>query len=133
MGPSTVAAGAAAVEASAVALVRSITGRPAEPDALVMSLVLVAGLGVFGLAMWWDRSDRVRQTRRSDVALWLHLLAAPMIAHPTFFLLGVTQGDDISSRAAPLVVGIYLLFVLIAMAIYRRALLGLVGRAVGTD
>src|SRR3546814_7832497 len=73
--------------------------------------------------MWWDRSDRVRQTRRSDVAFWLHLLAAPMIAHPIFFLLGVTQGDDISSGAAAMVVGIYVLFGLIALAIDRCALL----------
>jgi hypothetical protein len=29
--------------------------------------------------MWWDSSDRARLTRRSDVAFWLHLLAAPMI------------------------------------------------------
>src|SRR3546814_8825046 len=73
--------------------------------------------------MWWDRSDRVRQTRRSDVACWLHLLAAPMIAHPIFFLLGVTQGDDISSVAAVMVIAIYIAFGLVALAIARRALL----------
>jgi hypothetical protein len=78
---------------------------------------------VFALAMWWDRSDRVRQTRRSDVAFWLHLLAAPMIAHPIFHLLGVTEGNDIGSGAAVMVVGIYVLFGLIALAIDRRALL----------
>src|SRR3546814_13190166 len=68
MVPITVAAGTAALATMAVALILSITGMPEEPDALVMSLVLIAGLGVFTLAMWWDRSDRVRQTRRSDVA-----------------------------------------------------------------
>jgi hypothetical protein len=122
MVPITVAAGTAALAATAVALVLSIVGASASPD-LVMTLVLVAGLGVFTLAMWWDRSDRVRQTRRSDVAFWLHLLAAPMIAHPIFHLLGVTQGDDIGSGAAVLVVGIYILFGLIALAVDRRALL----------
>ena len=94
----TVAAGTAALAATAVALVLSITGMPERPDALVMSLVLTAGIGVFALAMWWDRSDRVRQTRRSDVAFWLHLLAAPMIAHPIFHLLGVTEGNDRQRR-----------------------------------
>jgi len=122
MVPITVAAGTAALAATAVALALSIVGASASPD-LVMTLVLVAGLGVFTLAMWWDRSDRVRQTRRSDVAFWLHLLAAPMIAHPIFHLLGVTQGDDIGSGAAVLVVGIYILFGLIALAVDRRALL----------
>src|SRR3546814_9912926 len=123
MVPITVAAVTAALAATAVALILSLTGVPRDSQTLVMALVLVAGLGVFALAMWWDRSDRVRQTRRSDVAFWLHLLAAPMIAHPIFFLLGVTQGDDISSGAAAMVVGIYVLFGLIALAIDRRALL----------
>ena len=122
MVPITVAAGTAALAATAVALVLSIVGVATSPD-LVMVLVLIAGLGVFTLAMWWDRSDRVRQTRRSDVAFWLHLLAAPMIAHPVFHLLGVTQGDNITSIAAVMVVGIYILFGLIALAIDRRALL----------
>lgn len=123
MVPITVAAGTAALAATAVALVLSITGMPDRPDALVMSLVLTAGIGVFALAMWWDRSDRVRQTRRSDVAFWLHLLAAPMIAHPIFHLLGVTEGNNIGSGAAVMVVAIYVLFGLIALAIDRRALL----------
>src|SRR3546814_9663822 len=123
MVPITVAAGTAALAATAVALILSLTGVPRDSQTLVMALVLVAGLGVFALAMWWDRSDRVRQTRRSDVAFWLHLLAAPMIAHPIFFLLGVTQGDDISSVAAVMVIGIYIAFGLVALAIDRRALL----------
>ncbi|HMO75491.1 MAG TPA: hypothetical protein PKD99_10375 [Sphingopyxis sp.] len=123
MVPITVAAGTAALAATSVALVLSITGVPQGSPTLPMILVLIAGLGVFALAMWWDRSDRARQTRRSDVAFWLHLLAAPMIAHPIFHLLGVTEGDNISSAAAVLVVGIYILFGLIALAIDRRALL----------
>ncbi len=122
MVPITVAAGTAALAATAVALILSITGISGSPN-LVMMLVLIAGLGVFTLAMWWDRSDRVRQTRRSDVAFWLHLLAAPMIAHPIFHLLGVTEGDNITSIAAVMVVAIYVLFGLIALAIDRRALL----------
>ncbi|MBL8651376.1 MAG: hypothetical protein JNL35_13370 [Sphingopyxis sp.] len=123
MVPITVAAGTAALAATAVALVLSITGFPRDSATLPMALVLVAGIGVFALAMWWDRSDRVRQTRRSDVAFWLHLLAAPMIAHPIFHLLGVTDGSDIGSSAAVLVIGVYILFGVIALAIDRRALL----------
>ena len=123
MVPITVAAGTAALAATAVAMVLAITGMPSRDGTLPMVLVLIAGLGVFTLAMWWDRSDRVRQTRRSDVAFWLHLLAAPMIAHPVFHLLGVTDGSDIGSGAAVMVVAIYVLFGLIALAIDRRALL----------
>ncbi|KTE24384.1 MULTISPECIES: hypothetical protein [unclassified Sphingopyxis] len=123
MVPITVAAGTAALAATAVALVLAITGVPSPDGTLPMILVLIAGIGVFALAMWWDKSDRLRQTRRSDVAFWLHLLAAPMMVHPIFHLLGVTRGDDIGSGAAILVVGIYIAFGLIALAIDRRALL----------
>lgn len=123
MVPITVAAGTSALAATAVALVLSLTGVPQGSGALIMTLILIAGLGVFTLAMWWDRSDRLRQTRRSDVAFWLHLLSAPMIAHPIFHLLGVTEGNNISSGAAVMVVGIYILFGLIALAIDRRAML----------
>ncbi|UKK84526.1 hypothetical protein L7H23_18460 [Sphingopyxis sp. BSN-002] len=123
MVPITVAAGTAALAATAVALVLAAVGVESPDQTLPMILVLIAGLGVFTLAMWWDRSDRIRQTRRSDVAFWLHLLAAPMIVHPIFHLLGVTQGDNIGSGAALLVVAIYIGFGLIALAIDRRALL----------
>ena len=39
------------------------------------------------------RRTRRRVTRRSDVAFWLHLLAAPMIVHPVFTLLGLNDGS----------------------------------------
>jgi hypothetical protein len=123
MVPITVAAGAAALAATLIALMVSAFGNADHPDNFFMAMVLVAGLGVFALAMWWDGSDRTRQTRRSDVAFWLHLLAAPMIAHPLFTLLGVTDGDNIASGAAVMVIGIYILFGIIALAIDRRALL----------
>jgi MFS family permease len=123
MVPITVAAGAAAIAAMAIALVLAVTGFDQPDETLVLTLVLIAGIGIFALAMWWDGSDRARQTRRSDVAFWLHLLAAPMIAHPIFALLGVTQGDDITSGAAVAVLGIYILFGLVALAIDRRAML----------
>ena len=82
---------------------------------------LVLGVGVFLFAMWWDGSDRRRETRRSDVAFWLHLLAAPLIVHPIFTLLGLTEG------AATLVGGVtvillYVVLGITALAVDRRAL-----------
>lgn len=123
MVPITVAAGTAALAATAVGLVLAAVGFDGRPTTLLYLLILTVGAGIFALAMWWDRSDRARETRRSDVAFWLHLLAAPMIAHPIFALLGVTEGANISSGAALLVLGIYVLFGLVALAIDRRALL----------
>ncbi len=126
MVPITVAAGTAALAAMAVALIMAaiepMVGRDGMENALLW-LLFGAGLIVFGFAMRWDMSDRARETRRSDVAFWLHLLAAPMIAHPLFHVLGVTEGQNISALAALGVVVIYILLGLVALAVDRRALL----------
>jgi hypothetical protein len=123
MVPITVAAGTATLVATLVALIIAAVGPENFDKTFTLSLVLVGGLGVFAFAMHWDRSDTARQTRRSDVAFWLHLLAAPLIAHPLFALLGVTEGNNIQAGAAVGVVALYLLFGLIALAVDRRALL----------
>jgi hypothetical protein len=94
---------------------------PAHP-ALGWPLLLVSGLAVFALAMRWDFSDRERRTRRADVAFWLHLTAAPMIAHPVFQMLGIF-GDQIGVGTAILVLILYGMFAFVALAIDRRALL----------
>lgn len=126
MVPITVAAGAAALAATAIALivaaVEPLVGRGGMENVLLW-LLFGAGLVVFGFAMRWDISDRARETRRSDVAFWLHLLAAPMIAHPLFHALGVTQGENIGATAAFGVIVIYVLLGLVALAVDRRALL----------
>jgi hypothetical protein len=85
-------------------------------------IILAAGLATFAFAMWWDMSDRLRQTRRSDVAFWLHLSAAPMIAHPVFNLLGVLN-NAITPASGLVVIALYILFGLVALAVDRRALL----------
>jgi hypothetical protein len=72
--------------------------------------------------MWWDGSDRERRTRRSDVAFWLHLAAAPMIAHSVFHMLGVF-GGQIGAVQAVIVLALYVAFAFVALAIDRRALL----------
>lgn len=123
MVPITVAAGTAALVGTVIALIVAGVGPDNFTPKAILSLVLVGGLGVFALAMNWDRSDRGRVTRRSDVAFWLHLLAAPMIAHPLFSLLGVNDNGVIGIGGAIGVVALYLGFGLIALAIDRRALL----------
>jgi uncharacterized membrane protein YfcA len=120
--PITVAAGAAAVSAIVVGLLIAVIGDPEQAKNLILGIVLVLGIGVFLFAMRWDSSDPTRVTRRSDVAFWLHLLAAPMIAHPIFALLGLTSGN-VSVGEGLVVVLLYVLFGLTALAIDRRALL----------
>ena len=122
--PITIAAGAAAVAGLFLAIVIGIV-QPGDNETaknVILGFVLLLGIGMFLFAMWWDASDRARLTRRSDVAFWLHLLAAPMIAHPIFALLGVTNGT-VGTAEGLLVVGLYILFGLTALAVDRRALL----------
>ena len=117
--PITVAAGAATLSGLAVALL--VAAVPALWDHYLV-LMLMAGLGVFGLAMWWDMSDRTRTTRRSDVAFWLHLLAAPMVVHPIFAMMGMLEGTAAPAQAA-IVILLYVALGVIALAIDRRALM----------
>lgn len=126
MVPITVAAGAAALVGSMLAalLLAAEAVNDGAGSYATLPLVLISGIGVFIAAMRWDMSDRERTTRRSDVAFWLHLLAAPMIAHPLFYSLGVVGGDkEVGVASALGVVAIYVLFGLVALAIDRRALL----------
>jgi MFS family permease len=117
--PITVAAGAVALVGVTVALMLSVNTALGD---YIPALALVGGLGLFAAAMWWDTSDRTRQTRRADVAFWLHLAAAPMIAHSVFHMLGVLDGR-ISAGQATLVIALYVLFAIVSLAVDRRALL----------
>lgn len=127
--PITVAAGSAALVATLIGLVLSVllllNGDHGQVDRweVVLGLTFVAGLAVFAFAMRWDLSDPARTTRRSDVAFWLHLLAAPMIAHPIFATLGVMGGSEIGVGKAIAVLAIYVVFGLVALIVDRRALL----------
>ena len=119
----TVAAGAASVAGIVVGLLLAGLGQNAEQAKnVILGLVLFLGVGVFLFAMWWDSSDRARLTRRSDVAFWLHLLAAPMIVHPVFTLLGLNSGH-IGVGEGLAVVALYIALGLTALAVDRRALL----------
>ena len=117
--PITVAAGAVALVGRMLMLV---LGGLDAADRLFLPLLLLGGLALFAFAMRWDMSDRTRTTRRSDVAFWLHLAAAPMIAHALFQSIGV-MGGRVSVGGALLVLALYALFALVALAVDRRALL----------
>jgi len=120
MVPITVAAGAASALGAVVVLISAML--PAE-SGLLSGLTFLAGLSMFGLAMWWDASDRQRVTRRADVAFWLHLAAAPMIVHPVFRMLGLVGHGTPPAGSAVIAVGIYLAMAAVALAVDRRALL----------
>jgi len=116
--PITVAAGAAAAVGLIASLVLSIPGM----GPFWLPVLLLGGMALFALAMRWDLSDPQRRTRRADVAFWLHLAAAPMIAHPLFGMLGVLEVGE-GFGAALAVLALYLAFAAVALAVDRRALL----------
>jgi hypothetical protein len=118
--PITVAAGAAALCFAVTAGARLAV--PDLPASALRALIFACGVAVFVLAMRFDTSDLTRQTRRTDIAFWLHLLAAPLIVHP---LIGA-----IATAGAPLNVGRAVATLLaflglgaLAVLIDRRALL----------
>lgn len=117
--PITVAAGAAALIGVAVGLLIAVT-----PDLLkwMNAILFAAGIAVFVFAMYWDFSDPLRQTRRADVAFWLHLLAAPLIVHPVFTLFGLLS-KDVEVGGAVVVMLLYVVMAVIALIIDRRALM----------
>jgi hypothetical protein len=92
------------------------------PEAeLTWPLLGLGGLAIFAYAMHWDLSDRDRRTHRADVAFWLHLLAAPLIAHSAFSQIGLFSSA--TPEWAPIVLVIYLFFALVALVVDRRAIL----------
>lgn len=117
--PITVAAGAATFTAG---IVGSIAYLFPITTLYVNNIVLVCGLFIFGLAMYWDSKDTARQTRASDVAFWLHLISAPMIVHPIFQGLGVLEGSG-SLLVSLVVLALYVLLALISIAVDRRAIM----------
>jgi hypothetical protein len=82
----------------------------------------VFGLAIFAVAVRVDAGDPERLTRRSDIAFWLHLLAAPMIVHAVIPLL-MGPGASMSVAQALGILGIFTLLGLLAIVIDRRALL----------
>jgi hypothetical protein len=104
------------------------------PDTSAYTLILlVCGLGVFAVAMYYDLSDRTRTTRLADCAFWLHLLAAPLIVHSLIRLLlsGPTGADasagpfglSMTTASAVTIFVIVALLTMVAILIDRRALL----------
>lgn len=116
--PITLAAGAAALAAGLVGLAGALIG---QGTAMLLA-ALAAGLATFAAAMHYDIADRARLTRNTDIAFWLHLLAAWLIVHPVFQLTGLLSGSP-GPLAGATVLIVYLLLTLVALAIDRRALL----------
>jgi hypothetical protein len=91
--------------------------RGSEP---LMIILLIAGLGAFLYAMWWDGQDPTRQTEKSEAGFWLHWLAAGLIVNALATLFGVNQGIESVGGAIGVIV-IFLIVAVIGLAVNRRA------------
>ncbi len=117
--PITVAAGAAVAVGSILAFLIAVVPAAREWENL---LSFLAGIVVFALAMRWDAADTRRETGKSDVAFWLHLLAAPLLVRPVFSALNVFGGGTDLLQAVVVVV-VYVAIAVVSLAIDRRALM----------
>jgi len=117
--PITIAAGTAAACCGVAIAIPTLLAAPV----LFVPLVGVLGLLVFAEAMWFDMSDRNRATRRSDVAFWLHLLAAPMIVHPLLSPSGLLGKGNPTAFDGAITLAVFAVLTLTAVTIDRRALM----------
>ncbi|MDZ7883236.1 MAG: hypothetical protein U5N53_10120 [Mycobacterium sp.] len=121
--PITVAALTAAIASGVASLLMLFWNRwNWKIPKILLAIVLIAGLCVFVSPCGGFAGPRPANGK-SDVAFWLHLLAAPMIAHPLFAFMGATDGQDMGVRSIIAILVVYLLFTLVALAVDRRALL----------
>ena len=117
--PITIAAFAAGLAIVAVAVIETLkSGFVLDNPSLVF---IPIGLVIFATAMKFDMSDRNRVTQRTDIAFWLHLLAAPLIVHSAVHPL--LSESVLSTGTAMTIISLFAVMSLIALAVDRRALL----------
>lgn len=95
-------------------------------------IMILSGLSIFAVALFYDMRDVHRRTRFADNAFWLHLLAAPLIIHgmvgsavssKTDMLLDIIPTLAFSERDAVIVLLTLGVLTLVGLAINRRALI----------
>lgn len=117
--PITIAAFAAGLALTALAILETVRSGFVIEN---LSLVLIPiGLAIFATAMKFDISDRNRLTQRTDIAFWLHLLAAPLIVHSIVYPLLIENA--LNTGAAIAILSLFAGLSIVALAIDRRALL----------
>jgi hypothetical protein len=117
--PITVAAGVAGLIAIFAGLLRGM-GEGIYLMAL-HPLLFLCGVAVFAIAMRFDMADPLRQTRRTDIAFWLHLLAAPLIVHSV--LSRMIETEVLTSATALAIIAVFIILAGIAVLVNRRAIL----------
>ncbi len=94
-----------------------------QPGDFGATRALVAGMLLFGAAMYYDTRDPVRRTRLTDVAFWLHLAAAPLLVHGFFSLTGSDAFGGAENVKPALILITFAVLAAISLLIDRRPLL----------
>ena len=118
--PITIAAGCGALTGTIVGLVYGLV--PQLSPVGHNAVILVCGLAIFALAMRFDMADPERLTRRTDIAFWLHLLAAPLIVHSLIKEM-MAGASKLSPGSAIAIMAVFLSLSFVAVLIDRRAML----------
>ncbi len=118
--PAAVAAG---IGAFVVAVTSGLDVASAGAGMVMLPAILLSGIAVFAYAIYWDLSDTDLHTHRNDVAFWLHLLAAPLLATP-LFILAVNWGQSESgSFNSAFAVSLHFTICAISLVFNRRVFL----------
>jgi hypothetical protein len=117
--PISVAAGTAVASGGAVLL---LTATFPSLSGATPWLLCMVGMACLAYALYWDLSDPKRITRRSDVAFWLHLIAAPAIVHSVFTQFHSSAGQITNLQALSIFL-LYVFICLLSILIDRRALM----------
>ena len=118
--PITVAGGTGAAIGCLLAV--TVANTDADLKDWFVPALFLSGIATFIYAMYWDSADRLRKTRKSDVAFWLHLLSAPLIVHPIFSVLGIFEGNSGLAEAIAVML-LYIGMAFVSVAIDRRAIM----------
>ncbi|WP_246728295.1 hypothetical protein [Microvirga terricola] len=116
--PITIAAVAAAL---VMAVITGLLSAFDIPEWVLRVLDGAMGLAIFALAMRFDLSDPERETRRTDIAFWLHMLAAPLVANT--LIGGIAAMSAPSGTHAVAILALFVLLGVVAVIIDRRAIL----------
>jgi hypothetical protein len=119
----------------ALTVVIYLLGRAVGTDDFVESFPLISSAifflsaaGLFAVAMGYDLSDPPRVTRRSDIAFWIHLAAAPALLYAMLSFVFLQKGTGLLSLdrfdaydSAGQVLVIVIVLMAIGLIIDRRA------------
>ncbi len=91
-------------------------------------IVLAAAIGLFGIALSYDLADPSRISRRSDIAFWLHLAAAPALLYAMLAVTFLGSGEGLflfervqAYESAGRVLVIVVILMAIGLVMDRRA------------